>query len=887
MIRDSRNRSQKREDPAILLVLEDVVRRRLQGDDLPDETVIAAHPNLMPLLREKLASLRATESARQLAVGGAVPVYDSSIPSAKEPWMPESLSGHSLAGYELQEVLGRGAMGVVYRAVQTGTRREVAVKVMLQRPFVGASDQARFEREAQVLGHLRHPHIVTVYDTGWSRGQFFLVMDYVAGTPLDTAMRTRSLSLRAKLLLFAQVSDAVHAAHLRGIIHRDIKPSNILVDADGNPHLVDFGLAKVLDGGGEDDMPEAYAHSMTLNGQFVGSLPWASPEQAGYTPDRIDIRSDVYSLGVTLFQLLTGKFPYSIVGNIRDVVDRILASEPMRPRLIDATIPDEVETIVLMCLSKERQRRYQSAGELAQDLRRYLAGEPIEAKRNSAWYMLRKALHRQRFAALVISGVMGLTIVYAATMSVFYRDAQAEAQRAQRTLEFLQDTLFQASAQRLGSGATLKEVLDSAAQRVEHEFAGQPAISAALHFTLGSAYESIWQNEKAVSHLRQAVATHRDLLGADHPATLKSQLQLGRLLAEESDSQGIKLIQEAYEIRQRIHGDDDYWTADAERALAYSLWAASRPARYDEAHRHYQHALEVIRREMGPEHPDVIRIETENGSMSRSQGNWDEAEKFYRAGWSMANRILGPSHQYTIESRIALSDLYVDMRRYAEAMEILHDVQPLADRLFGPQALPQILRRKAYILLAQNDFAASESTFISVQTAACDRIAATHHDQAPRFRALATALDGSSVAQPLDELYLQAVDAVQEVDPMPIEAARSLVGMGRLRFRQQRFAEAAAFLRRSMDYLQRQPESQLPLQVGVTQLLTSSLRSLDLLDEAESILRDTHQMLIAMVGPDDDLSRQVLMELVRLLKQAGRNAEARELRDQYPIPQSK
>ena len=187
--------------------------------------------------------------------------------------------------------------------------------------------------------------------------------------------------------------------------------------------------------------------------------------------------------------------------------------------------------------------------------------------------------------------------------------------------------------------------------------------------------------------------------------------------------------------------------------------------------------------------------------------------------------------------------------------------------------------------MAQNDFPAAELTFISVQTAACDRIAATHHEQAPRFRALATELDRAPLEKPVDELYVQTIDAVQEVEPMPIEAARSLVGMGRLRFRQERFPEAAPLLRRSLSYLQRQPASQLPLQVGVTQLLTSSLKAMEKHDEAESILRDTHQMLTTMVGPQDELSEKVLKELIRMLKLSGRNAEARELRAQQVVPQ--
>lgn len=878
MIRDPRTRTRSNSDSAILLVLEDIVRRRLNGEDVSDESVIATHPDLMPDLREKLAALQATESARRFAIGSSTATSNSRTPSAQDLWLPESLAGRSLSGYELHEIIGRGAMGVVYRATQAGTRREVAIKVMLQRPFAGAADQARFEREAQVLGHLRHPNIVTVYDTGWNHGQFFLVMDFVAGLPLDVALRSPTLTLRDKLLLFAQISDAVHAAHLRGIIHRDIKPSNILVDNARSPHLVDFGLAKVLDSGGEGELPKAYAQSMTLAGQFVGSLPWASPEQARGAPDKIDIRSDVYSLGVTFYQGLTGKFPYSVVGNLRDVVDRILDAEPTRLRLIDTAIPDEVETIVLMCLSKERERRYQSAGALAQDIRRYLAGEPIEAKQNSTWYMLRKTLHRHRIAAMALSGFIGLTLVFAATMSVFYRDAQREAQRAGRTLEFLKDTLFQASAQRLGSGATLKEVLDSAAQRVENEFGGQPAIAAALHFTLGSAYDSIWQKDMAINHMRAALTLHRAVSGPDHPEALRAQLLLGRLLADAGDTRSIQMIQEVLEARRRIHGLEDYWTADAERTLAFALWASARPPRIEEAGKLYEHSLAVFLRELGPEHAEIVRLLTENASMNRTQGNFEKAETLYRNAWTMSRKLLGSGHQYTVEARIAISDLYVDTRRYAEAFQALEEVLPQADRLFGSQAFPQITRRKAYVRLAQADYDDAETLLINVQTTACDRIAATHHDQAPRFRALATELDRASQGNAMDQIYLQSVDAVQEVEPMPIEAARALVAMGRLRYRQERFSEAETHLRKCLEYLQQQPDSQLPLQVVVTQLLTSSLKSLDRYDEAESILRNTRQMLITRLGPNDKLTDLVMMELIRLLKQTGRNAEARELR---------
>lgn len=305
----------------------------------------------------------------------------------------------SFVGYQILRELHRGGQGVVYQAIQKSTSRKVAIKVMRDGPFASASERARFEREVQVLGQLKHPNIVTIHDTGVAAGCQFFVMDYISGQPLDVYMASGPRSIHETLRLFAKVCEAVSAAHLRGVIHRDLKPGNIRVDAAGEPHILDFGLAKVAAAGGGSG-ENATAPCVTMTGQFVGSLPWASPEQADGAPSRIDIRTDVYSLGVILYQMLTGKFPYEVVGTMRDVLDRILRAEPVRPRAIRREIGDEVETIVLKCLRKDRERRYQSAGSLARDVQRFLRNEPIDAKRDSAWYLLRKSLHRHRTAAL-------------------------------------------------------------------------------------------------------------------------------------------------------------------------------------------------------------------------------------------------------------------------------------------------------------------------------------------------------------------------------------------------------------------------------------------------------------------------------------------------------
>ena len=331
---------------------------------------------------------------------------------------PAGPAQDSFAGYHILREIHRGGQGVVYQAIQKSTKRKVALKVMKEGPFASPGEQARFDREVQILGQLSHPNIVAIHDSGQAAGCHYFVMDYIGGQPLDVCMASGARSIENALRLFAKICSAVNAAHLRGITHRDLKPGNIRVDESGEPHILDFGLAKLATG--------TASSAMTLTGQFVGSLPWASPEQAEGLPGKIDLRTDVYSLGVVLYQMLTGRFPYEVVGNMHDVLGRIMRAEPERPSTIRRQINDEVETIVLKCLAKERERRYQSAGELARDVGHYLAGEPIEAKRDSTGYVLRKYLKKYRVGAGVAAAFLLVIVVGLVGSLTFWREAVVE-----------------------------------------------------------------------------------------------------------------------------------------------------------------------------------------------------------------------------------------------------------------------------------------------------------------------------------------------------------------------------------------------------------------------------------------------------------------------------
>ena len=350
-------------------------------------------------------------------------------------------------GYEIRRVIGRGGQAVVYEASQQSTRRRVALKVLLTGGALTARRLDRFQREIRLVARLRHPGIVTVYDSGTTTDERpFLAMEYIDGRPVNAAVDPQHAAPdprafpRQTLQLFARICDAVRHAQQRGVIHRDLKPSNILVDGDGQPHVLDFGLAKIdgLDG----------SRHLTLTGEFVGTLAYAAPEQVRGDPHLADTRTDVYALGTVLFELLTGRLPLPLGGSFGQIVRTITEREPDRPSAIRREVDNELETIVLKALAKDPDRRYENAAALLDDVQRYLAGEPISAKRDSAWYVLRKTLRRHRAPLAVVTGFVALAVTFGLTMGALYGLSERHRAAAEDAAERLGAELAFSSMER-------------------------------------------------------------------------------------------------------------------------------------------------------------------------------------------------------------------------------------------------------------------------------------------------------------------------------------------------------------------------------------------------------------------------------------------------------
>lgn len=522
-----------------------------------------------------------------------------------------------IEGYESFREIGRGGQGAIYEALQVSTRRHVAVKVLLDGTFASEITRRRFEREVELVAALEHPGIVRVYDSGTtSDGRPYLVMQLVDGVPLDVDARRRRAAaatgasanggpgtssaedgtrgeagiltggstpsrrmddrsrggrdgdIRETILLMREVAGAVQAAHQHGVIHRDLKPNNILVDAAGHPHVLDFGLARAFRAEGE----AAVSATVSRPGQFLGSLPWASPEQVGAGPDRVDARTDVYALGVMFYEALTGRFPYPVDGPLAEVAQSILHAMPAPPSAHRRGIAPDLDAITLTCLAKDPAHRYQSAAALADDLHSFLAGESIRARRDSAWRSMTRRMRRYRLAALIAS--VG-AVAFIAVAGVAWRQAilaeharELAQQRFEQVRQLANRFLFDVyeEVEPLAGSRGAREMLVTTALEYLQSLAPEAVDDLSFSVELAGAYERV-ADLQGNPHLPN--------LGQVGPAidSYQRSLALRREVAEQrpDDAESLRSLARTLNLT----GDALQWKGDVPAALgAYEEAAA-------------------------------------------------------------------------------------------------------------------------------------------------------------------------------------------------------------------------------------------------------------------------------------------------------------------------
>jgi eukaryotic-like serine/threonine-protein kinase len=596
-----------------------------------------------------------------------------------------------VGAYRVIREIGRGGMGAVYLAERDDAqfRMQVALK-LVPRGMDSEQTLRRFWEERQILATLQHPQIARLLDGGVADdGRPWFAMEYVEGVPIDRYCEENALGIDARLRLFCRVCEAVEYAHRTLVVHRDLKPSNIMVTGEGEPKLLDFGIAKLLQPG------DAGAEALTRAGMQLMTPEYASPEQVRGEP--ITTASDVYALGVVLYELLTGQRPYGVETRTPHELERAVCetdpappsvavrrrdrgeagrARPMEPAAAvrrARRLSGDIDHIVLKALRKEPEHRYASVATLREDVLRHLDGFPVRAREGRRAYRLRKFVRRHRVpvaaAALVFLSLAGG--VAAALQQA--RLATAEAERAEEVRKFLV-SVFTVSDPNLTNSAEVsaRELLDQNAHRIETELRGQPLLRAEMQLTLGGIYRRLGLYDRAAPLLEGALDTRRTLHGARHAAVAEALEELG-LLAEDRGrpEEAEALHGEALAMRRTLFRESDPRVARSMRQLASVLGGT---ARYDEAEALLTASLETHRRAYGPEHTEVALDLGALATLLRARGEYDRAVEAAGEALRIQRATVGSDHLETATAMNNLALLYRDRGRLDPAAALFREV---------------------------------------------------------------------------------------------------------------------------------------------------------------------------------------------------------------------
>jgi non-specific serine/threonine protein kinase/serine/threonine-protein kinase len=596
-------------------------------------------------------------------------------------------------------------MGEVWLAEQRHpVRRRVALK-LIKTGMDTREVVARFESERQALAVMDHPAIAKVFDAGSTpQGRPYFAMEYVAGIPITAYCDKHRLTTRERLDLFVHLCDGVQHAHQKAIIHRDLKPSNILVtEVDGKPvpKIIDFGVAKAI------SQRLTMGTMFTRLGTMIGTPEYMSPEQADPAGEDIDTRTDVYSLGVVLYELLVGAVPLEIRKlSFEEMLRKLREEDAPRPstrlrtlgqhstttaanrRTEPATLSrqlrGDLDAITLKALEKDRARRYATPLEVAADIGRYLRNEPVVARPASIRYRGRKYIRRHRLGVAVAAGLVLLLAFFAIVQGMQLRRITRERDRADRITNFM-TSMFKVSnpSEARGNDVTAREILDKASRDIGTGLANDPELQAQMMNVMGTVYFNLGLYSQAHPLLARAVEIRTRVLGVEHRDTLRSMNNLGTTLDEEGRyADAERLHRQLLDIRRRVLGPDHVETLASMNNLANSL---GEQGRYADAEKLMRQAVEIENRVFGPEHNLTIGA-MENLAITLDQeGKYAEAEKLERQVLDIRRRVFGAEHQDTLRSMSNLGSTLTHRGQYEEAQQVERQALDVQRRVLGSE----------------------------------------------------------------------------------------------------------------------------------------------------------------------------------------------------------
>ncbi len=779
----------------------------------------------------------------------------------------------TIGSYTIIRKLGEGGMGVVYLAQQERPRRKVALKVI--RPGVESRELLRrFEQESQVLGWLQHPGIAQVFEAGTAETngsrQPFFAMEYFEGQSLTDYANARHLSARDRLALVAKLCDAVHHAHQKGLIHRDLKPSNILVDATGQPKILDFGIARIVASEVQMTVTE------TMTGRLVGTIAYMSPEQLGGKSRDLDIRSDVYSLGVICFELLTGQLPQDITDmTIPQAARTITEKEPTRLSSINRSLRGDVETIVGKALEKEKERRYQSASDFAADIRRYLSDQAISARPPSTFYQLRKFARRNK--ALVGVVIIAFVALVGALIQVTIdrnravlaerdardsaelatkernramaaeQDARRETEQAEAVNEFLVDIFKAPNPEMSGHDVRVADVLDLAKDRIASSFAEKPEVQVALHIALGNTYFGLGLFDESDAEFVAAMETAREHLGKNHEDTLVAMGSLGHVRSVRNEfDDAERFLKQAYEGFEAALGEDSRRAMVAANNYAGLLRRMGRDA---EALPIYEKNLAVRERKFGADDPDTLASMNNLVAIYEAMKRYDDAEQLLNRLLPGCRKVFGESDPRTLIVTHNYAVFLEGRDKPEDATSLYRDILKNSRAVF-PDGHPQTLA--AIASLAGNLWDVKrfdESTPLMqelVDNLAPDQIDFDPPSFNPKYK---------------DLMYHYALFGL----------ADACVEAGNVEC-------AIKHLEQAVESMDRLPADEQWRLGRIEQFYGESLRRVGQMDEALDRLQNSYELLRDTRGDDDQLTQLAISSLVKLFEERGDGTMAKTYR---------
>lgn len=809
--------------------------------------------------------------------------------------------------YHLLQKIGEGGMGEVWLAEQKEpVRRRVAVKLikagMNTREVIG-----RFESERQALALMEHPTIAKVFDAGSTAdGAPYFAMEYVAGVPITEYCDNHRLSIKERLDLFIQVCEGVRHAHQKAVIHRDLKPSNILVgELDGRPipKIIDFGLAKALG-------QKLTAHTMfTRVGSLVGTPEYMSPEQALSSGEDVDTRTDVYSLGIILYELLAGGPPIELrkiafdeyLRRLRDqdppkpstrirTQDAATSTELARRRQTEpATLIKEIggdlDSIALKALEKDRSRRYGSAEDFAADIARYLKNEAVMAVPPSPVYRARKFANRHRWGlAMACAFVVVLTAATVISIRQSVR-ANREAAVAEAVNDFLRnDVLAQASASTQASPSTqpdphleVRTALDRAAARINGQFDNQPEVEAAVQDTIGETYVELGSYSEGRTHLERALELRRRWLGARNEKTLATARRVGNVvLLQGKRPEAESLLTDTVAIDRRVLGPKNLETLGAMNNLVLVYYEEGK---YPQAEKLDKEILERRSRVLGAEHRDTLASMTNLALIYRAEGKYSEAEALYSQALEVLRRVLGPDHPETLQSMNSQALVYSDEGKYEQAEKLGAEVLNIRLRVMGsdhPDTL-QSMNNLAALYYQEGKYAEAEKLDKQLLESCRRVLGAEHPHTLGVMEDLASVYDDEGKSGDAEALYTQALSMRRRVSgPEHPETIRTMLNLAETYVNEGKYPESETLVNQALTVQRRTLGAEHAETLWSMNTLANAYLEEGKYPQAEALYRQVLEVRRRVLGPEHPDTIHSMMGVALAEYFQGKQAQGEE-----------